>query len=287
MQAGDMTMTTTPILRRPDRPELSTALKSAGFLVFEACEGGRDRERLREFWAALMLFDLPMPRLGGMEAFRRLRGAGDDTPEAIILTYDRIPQTNTVVRLGTIDVLARPLGPEAVRAAVEAVLRPVEGARPAPAGPRILVAVEPLMPELIRAKRSLDCREFDGAEQLLRRAIATDPDSAVAHYLMGVLHQRLGEHNAAYHSFKAALRADPQYEPALENLRRQGNRLGLDLRRSFSRAADRRGALDRLGDPNAKIGPTELTQLYDRSRRHLGLGPRDEPGPGPSNKRGR
>src|SRR5262245_25168161 len=166
MQAGGITMTTSPSLHRTDRPALRRALESAGFLVFDASERGRDRERLREFWAALILFDLPMPRLGGMEAFRRLRGAGDDTPEAIILTYDRIPETNTVVRLGAIDVLARPLGPEAVRAAVEDILGHAEGPQPDPARPRILVAIEPLMLDLIRAKRALDCREFDGAERL-------------------------------------------------------------------------------------------------------------------------
>jgi DNA-binding response OmpR family regulator len=262
------------------------ALESAGFLVFDACEEGRDRERLREFWAALILFDLPMPRMGGLEVFRRLRGAGDDDPEAIILTHDRIPETTTVVRLGAIEVLARPLGSDGVRAAVEDVLRPDDGSRPGLARPRILVAVEPLMLELIRAKRALDCREFDGAERLLRKAVALDPDSAVAHYLMGVLHQKLGEHNASYHSFKAALRADPHYEPALDSLRRQCNRLGLDLRRSFDRAADRRGPSDPFGDPNAKIGPTELTRLYDRSRRYLGLDSCDAPAPGPSTKRG-
>jgi DNA-binding response OmpR family regulator len=283
-----MTMkTTTSIVARADRPALRTALESAGFLVFEASAGARDRERLREFWAALMLFDLPMPRMGGMEVFRRLRGAGDDTPEAIILTYDRIPETTTVVRLGAIDVLARPLRPEAVRAAVEDVLRPGEGALPDPAGPAILVAVDPSMLELIRAKRALDCREFDGAERLLRRAITLDPGSAMAHNLMGVLHQKLGEHNASYHSFKAALRADPHYAPALENLRRQCDRLGLDFQASPDRVADRRGQPDPFGHANEKIGPTELARLYDRSRRYLGLDSGDEPRSGPSRKRGR
>jgi len=78
----------------------------------------------------------------GMEVFRRLRGAGDDAPEAIILTYDRMPETTTVVRLGTIDVLARPMRPESIRASVDDVLRPAEGTRTHPARPRILVAVE-------------------------------------------------------------------------------------------------------------------------------------------------
>jgi len=281
-------MTTTPILPRPDRPALRTALESAGLLVFDASEGGRDRARLREFWAALLLFDLPMPRMGGMEAFRRLRGAGDDVPEAILLTYDRIPRTTTVVRLGAIDVLARPLGPEALRAAVEDILGHAEGPQPDPARPRILVAIEPLMLDLIRAKRALDCREFDGAERLLRRAIALDPGSAVAHNLMGVLHQRLGEHHASYHSFKAALRADPHYEPARENLRRHCDRLGLDFPTSSGPRAGRgKDRPDPIGHRYDGIGPTELTRLYDRSRRYLGLDSGEEPGPGPPRKRGR
>src|SRR5262249_10296852 len=179
MQAGGMTMTlTTPIVGRPDRPALRAALESAGYLVFEASAAGRDRGRLREFWAAPILFHLPMPGMGGREAFRRLRGPGDDAPEAIIVPHGRTPDTTTVVRLGAIDVLARPLSPEAVRAAVDGILRPAEGPRTGPSDPRVFVAVEPLMLDLIRAKRALDCREFDGAERLIRRAIATDPDSA-------------------------------------------------------------------------------------------------------------
>ena len=73
------------------RPALCAALESAGFLVFDASGGGRDRERLRDFWAALILLDLPMPRMGGLEVFRRLRGAGDHDPEAIIVTQGRSP----------------------------------------------------------------------------------------------------------------------------------------------------------------------------------------------------
>lgn len=284
MQIGGMTMTTTAIPRRPDRPALRTALEAAGFLVFEASEGGRDRERLREFWAALILFDLPMPRMGGLEVLRRLRGAGDDEPEAIIVTQGRIPDTTTAVRLGAIDVLTRPMGSEAVRGAVDSILRPNEGPPPGAPVPRILVAVEPLLLDLIRVKRALDCREFDAAERLLYRALALAPDSAVAHHLMGVLHLRLGEHNAAYHSFKAALRADPHYEPAREGLGRQCQRLGLDVLRSPGRATDRRGRLDPFGLSNDRIDPADLTRPYDRPGRYLGLDSGKGPVPGSPKK---
>jgi CheY-like chemotaxis protein len=226
-----MTMNGSKNMRRHERPDLRMALESVGFLVFDPSDGSRERERLREFWAALILLGLPMPRMGGMEVYRRLRGDGEEDPEAVIVAHGWIPKATTVLRLGMVDVIARPLMPEAVRAAVEEILRAAAGLRPVPTRPRILVAVEPMVLELLRAKRAMDRRDFDDAARLLRRAIDQDPDSAVAHNLMGVLHQRLGAHHASLHSFQAALRADPHYEPALESLRRYCGRFGLDFRR--------------------------------------------------------
>jgi DNA-binding response OmpR family regulator len=222
-------MPTSLILRRHERPALRVALESAGFLVFDASGGGRERERLREFWAALILLDLPMPRMGGLEIFRRLRGAGDHDPEAIIVTHGPIPVAIAAVRLGALDVLVRPMTTEAIRAAVEGIVRVECGPGLAADRPRILVAVDPLAFVLLRAKRALDRREFDEAERLLRAAIERDPGSAVAHNLMGLLHERLGEHHASGRSFRAALRADRCYAPALENLRRYGDRFGPDF----------------------------------------------------------
>jgi DNA-binding response OmpR family regulator len=235
-------------MQRHERPDLRTALESAGFLVFDASDGGRERQRLREFWAALILLGLPMPRMGGLEVFRRLRATGGDPPEAIIVAHGRIPEAMAVLRLGAVDVLARPLTPEALRGAVEGIVRRAGGPRPDPAPPTILVAVDPLAFDLLRAKRALDRREFDEAQRLLRDVIELDPDSAVAHNLMGLLHERLGEHHASYQSFRAALRADRHYEPARENLRRYRERVGLDFQDGTF------DSLDDRGDPPRHLG---------------------------------
>src|SRR5262245_6105247 len=111
-----MTMNRSLIMGRHERPALRAALESAGFQVFDASGGNGDRERLREFWAALILFDLPMPRLRGLEIFRRLRGAGDDVPEGVVVTHGSIPDGIAAVRLGTVEVLARPMAADAIRA---------------------------------------------------------------------------------------------------------------------------------------------------------------------------
>jgi hypothetical protein len=160
----------------------------------------------------------------------------------------RIPDAVAAVRLGTADVLARPLTPEALQGAIEGIVHPVGESRTGTTRPRILVAVDPLLFSLLRAKRTLDCREFDAARRLLRNVIALDPHSAVAHNLMGMLHESLGEYHASYHSFRAALRADRHYRPALENLRRNCERFGLDLHDRTSECLDDRG------DPPSHLG---------------------------------
>ena len=195
MQLGGMNMKTILRSGMGNSSALRKALESAGFLVFEASDGGRDLERLRAFWATVILFDLPMPRMAGLEVLRRLRGTGDGDPEVIIVTHDRIPDAIAAVRLGAVDVLVRPLKSEALHAAVEEAIRRA-GLQPAGFGfgqRRIFVAVEPTIVDLLRAKRALDRREFDEAERLLRAAIDMDSDSAVAHNLMGVLHERTGK----------------------------------------------------------------------------------------------
>jgi two-component system response regulator FixJ len=222
-------MITSPNRQPHERPDLRKALESAGFVVFDASDASRERKRLREFWASLILLGLPMPRMGGLEVFRRLRSTGHDAPEAIILAHGRIPEVTSVLRLGALDVLARQLAPEVVRGVVEGIVRGAGGPLPGSAQPSILVAVDPLSFKLRRAKQALERREFGEAERLLRNIIALDPEWAAAHNLMGVIHQSLGEHRASCQSFRAALRADGHYEPALENLRRYCERFGRDF----------------------------------------------------------
>jgi DNA-binding response OmpR family regulator len=238
---------------RENQPALRKALESAGYLVFEASDGNHDLEQLRVFWATVIHFDLPMPRMGGLEVLRILRGTGDGDPEVIILTYDRVPNAIAAVRLGAVDVLARPLSPLAIRSAVGEIIHHATSqcSSSVSTKSRIFVAVQPSIIQLLRAKRALDRREFDEAERLLRAVVDMDSDSAVGHNLMGVLHERTGRHLASYRSFCAAVKADREYEPALENLRRSCSRFGLDFRRAtFNPTAVR-------GDQPGKFGHSD------------------------------
>ena len=81
-------------------------------------------------------------------------------PEVVILTYDRIPETIAAVRLGVVDVLVKPLKPDALHAAVEEIIRRAACARPASGSTqrKIFVAVQPSMIDRLRAKRAIGLR---------------------------------------------------------------------------------------------------------------------------------
>ena len=146
-------MKTSLSMCRRERLTLRTVLESAGFLVFDISEGSRDRDRLRQLWAALILLDLEAPRMRGLEVVRSLRSVGGDSPEAIVATYGPTPEGLTAVQLGFAEVLAKPLTCEALRVAVEVILRPPAWSRPGPARPTIFVAVEPTVLDVLEAKR--------------------------------------------------------------------------------------------------------------------------------------
>jgi DNA-binding response OmpR family regulator len=222
--------TTGRILIIDDEPNtrlvFRTALEAAGHIVFDAPDGHRGLIRLLEFPADLVLLDLQMPRMGGMEVLSRLRDSGDDIPVVIVTAHGSIPNAVAAMKLGAIDFLTKPLAPADLLKVVDDVLR---RRFPAKAETRRTEGGGPLGLELMRAKRALNRREFRQAEHLLQKAIDLLPESAEAHNLMGVLHEMLRENHAAYQSFRRALTIDKRHAAALDNMRRYCQRSGLDL----------------------------------------------------------
>jgi DNA-binding NtrC family response regulator len=176
------------LVDRDQQRTLYKALESAGFLVFDVSEDGRDRDRLRQLWAAVILLDLRPPRMRGLAIVSGLPSGASGNPEAIIATHGSILEALTAVRLVVADALVSPLSSQALRVVIDEIFLPAARPQPGSARPLILIAVEPTIIDVLRAKQALDRREFDRAERLVRSALDRHPDSAVAQNLMGVLH---------------------------------------------------------------------------------------------------
>ncbi len=199
-----------------------TALASAGYTIVTAEDGEAGLRAVKESRPDLILLDLNMPILNGMEVLHRLRESGDLVPVVIVTAHGDVPNAVQAMKLGAIDFLSKPLSPEHLRATVAEVLERHEEIQP----DRVVPSNEPITPEsaflrnMTQAKRALNSRYFDEAEVFLKQAIGLQPESAEAHNLMGVLHELRNEHDASYREYKAALKADRHYEPAKHNMTR-------------------------------------------------------------------
>jgi DNA-binding response OmpR family regulator len=165
---------------------LRTALESAGYRVLEAADGLAALAQLRAGSCDLVLLDLRMPKLDGMETLARLRQHGDATPVVMLTAHGSIPDAVAAMKLGAIDFLTKPITPAALRSVVSDVIKR-NAERPAAAP----VAAEPQVSrtpsygfELARAKRAINRGEFDEAEQQLRDVLASSPDCKEAHELL-------------------------------------------------------------------------------------------------------
>jgi len=95
---------------------LRGVLEDEGFLVYEA-KNGEDALKLlgqREF--SLVISDLKMGGINGLEVLSRLRKMGDQTPFIILTAYGNIPSAVEAMKKGALDFLEKPLpGPETIR----------------------------------------------------------------------------------------------------------------------------------------------------------------------------
>jgi DNA-binding response OmpR family regulator len=104
------------------RDVLCRYLERDGFIVEAAEDGEQALSAIRAVRPELVLLDLMLPRVDGLEVFRRL--PREDPPAVIMLTA-RGEETDRVVglELGADDYVTKPFSPREVVARVRAVLR--------------------------------------------------------------------------------------------------------------------------------------------------------------------
>ena len=94
---------------------LKRALELKGYRVFEAEDGEQALEIARRYHPSLLVIDLNMPVLDGLETirnFRKLEGDGDHTPIIAITAYDVYGMEEAALETGCNVYLSKPLNLE-------------------------------------------------------------------------------------------------------------------------------------------------------------------------------
>jgi DNA-binding response OmpR family regulator len=107
------------------REVVVTYLRAAGYDVSEAADGESALDMLRDEPADLLVLDLMLPGIDGLEVCRRVRAKGDGVP--VIMLTALGSETDRVVGLerGADDYVTKPFSPRELVLRVESVLRRV------------------------------------------------------------------------------------------------------------------------------------------------------------------
>ena len=103
---------------------LKRAFELKGYRVFEAEGGQQALDLARRFRPSLIVIDLNMPVLDGLEtikSYRKLEGDGDQTPIVVITAYDVYGMEEAALETGCDMYLSKPLDLEELDRAVKSL----------------------------------------------------------------------------------------------------------------------------------------------------------------------
>ncbi len=208
-------MTKPSILIIDDEKNIRTILRQclelAGYQVTVAINGYEGLEKLTNEEVQLVLLDMMMPGMNGLETLRRIRDLKPKLPVVMITAHGTIENAVETLKLGAVDYLRKPFTPDEIRNVCADVLSRQELDEEGK-----LTAID-----LIRlAKAAVTEEDFHRAQDMLHRAISDDPSRPEPFNLLGVILEMENKVREAQKMYRAALALDPSYRPADANLHR-------------------------------------------------------------------
>jgi len=156
---------------RSVRESLRRSLQFNGYEVATAADGLEALETIAKQRFDIIVLDVMMPRLDGLETCRRLRALGEEVPIIVLTARDAVSDRVSGLDAGADDYLPKPFALEELLARLRALLR---RAQPAGVDGEALtfadLSLDPLTREVRRGDRSISLTrtEFNLLELLLR-----------------------------------------------------------------------------------------------------------------------
>lgn len=193
------------------RLTLSQSLEPMGLEIDTAINGEDALAKLNEKEFGLILLDLKMPGMDGMEVLSRVCKIRPDIRIIIITAHGTIDSAVEAMKLGAVDFIQKPFAPKEIRELVSQVIDREKIDKQKVVDYESYIEV---------AKSCIGDRHFDAATEYVRKAIFLDSSRPEALNLLGALIEIRGDVSEARDYYRAALAHDPTYEPARQNLHR-------------------------------------------------------------------
>ncbi len=132
---------------------LEARLSSASFVVLSAANGSEALEILANQHIDLMISDIRMPGMSGMELFEQVRARHADLPVIFLTAFGNIPDAVKAVKAGACDYLTKPFDGKELLSKVKEFLKPRAAksseSRTAPVSHALCVGESRVMRELM------------------------------------------------------------------------------------------------------------------------------------------
>lgn len=178
-------MADTKILVVDDEPSVRKLVRSylekEGFQVIEAADGKRAIELAQSERPSLMVLDLMLPGIDGLEVCRTICGKNDPSggrAPSVLMVTARADEADKLVGLGmgADDYLTKPFSPRELVARVKAILRRAGPAQTAPAAEQPVLKAGPIEIDAAKHLASMDGKPLDltAREFAILETLATD-----------------------------------------------------------------------------------------------------------------
>jgi len=193
------------------RMTISQALTDMDVETDSAVNGEEALSKLKDTEFGLVLLDLRMPGMDGMEVLEKLREDRPDIRVVIITAHGTIDCAVDAMKLGAVDFIQKPFTPKEIRYLVSKIIK------------RETLDKEKSQDYescLELAKRCVADIHFEAAAEHMRKAVSIDSSRPEAFNFLGALYEVKGDKLEAQKNYRAALSLDPTYKPAQNNLSR-------------------------------------------------------------------
>ncbi|MDP4199861.1 MAG: response regulator [Bacteroidota bacterium] len=180
------------------------SLMAANYDVDTAADGLEGLTKFRDDHYDLVLMDLRMPQINGIEMLREIRERDKHTAAIVITAYLTIDTLLEAFSLGVSDYIRKPFSPNDVRETVRRVLarETLDTGQPA----------QQATVNLEAARKALAEQDIPRAIELATRAVSLNSNDPDAYAFLGMLQHLDGNPKAAEQSFHEALLVDPQHQ---------------------------------------------------------------------------
>ncbi|MGV2828763.1 response regulator [Myxosarcina sp. GI1(2024)] len=196
---------------RTIRQTVVQALEALGHQVVPATDGRDALRQLENSEYDLMLLDLKMPGMDGLEVLKKAVKKYPDLPVVIISAHGTINSAIEAMKLGAVDFLEKPFTPQQLRRVIYPILEQETDENE---------ENRTYKKAINTAKINTSKGKLDRAIAHVKQTIGLNPSNPEAFNLLGEIYELAGERLEALKQYRVAIDLDPTYKPAQANLDR-------------------------------------------------------------------